>query len=182
MHPTIKATSKAYNFEESNRNALIKTCLLVNNIPAEKLPKQSKRARFLDTTAFLEPISPPPTPTLPFTDIFVLLFNLHSTTKKQKDSNFIKSIILKTIQTQPRICFGLKKQMKVVLFMCLCLCNDTVYTLLSLHRREQRQRGREVLSEKSRLPTTTLINIYSLKNYLTVLFTVCFCLSPLMYF
>lgn len=96
MHHTIKATTKAYNFEESNRNALIKTCLLVNNIPAEKLPKQSKRARFLDTTAFLEPISPP-TPTLPFTDIFVLLFNLHSTTKKQNDSNFIKSIILKTI-------------------------------------------------------------------------------------
>jgi len=85
MHHTIKTSTKVYNFEESNKSPLIKTYLLVNNIPAKKLLKQSKSAKFLDTTTFLEPISP--TPPLPFTDILFYFLTYTHKTKKIKTSS-----------------------------------------------------------------------------------------------
>lgn len=151
MHHTIKTSTKVYNFEESNKSPLIKTYLLVNNIPAKKLLKQSKSAKFLDTTTFLEPISPTPTPPLPFTDILFYFLTYTHKTKKIKTSS--KNETLNQIQRQPRICFGSKSKCK------WCCTSVHVYavthTLLCLHKRAKTHTERRVQSEKTWLPTAT---------------------------
>ena len=135
MHHAIKTTTKVYSFEESNKSPLIKTYLLVNNIPAKKLLKQSKSAKFLDTTTFFDPISPTPTP-LPFTDI--LFYFLTCTHKTREIKTLSKSETLNKIQRQPRICFGSINKCK------WCCTSVHVYAmthiLLSLHKRAKTHR------------------------------------------